>query len=193
MTLTSLTAEAFNEEEVQAVQACIDSNAQSLSDLKVHAISLGWEYFSGRHNMNPFDLSGCVELHAMDITAQGQSGLEACVATIGSVASALESVHLELHMPYHTHEGPDKDYKELLHLLDVAMSRLLPQVVMNVAFVHIRVPYSDRAGLRQHFWRYVSHLSRIRATAEINFYWMRWGEMVHDGSVLLNGEDAEYT
>ncbi|KAK0196165.1 hypothetical protein F5146DRAFT_1133652 [Armillaria mellea] len=160
-TLTSLTAEAFNEEEVQAVQACIDSNAQSLSDLKVRAISLGWERFSGRRNMNPFDLRRCVQLRTMDIIAQGRSGLEACVATIGSVASALESMRLELHMPYHTHEGPDKDYEELLHLLDVAMSRLLPQVVMNVAFVHACVPYSDRAGLRQHFRRYVSHLPHI--------------------------------
>ncbi len=43
-TLTSLTADACNEEEVQAVQACIDSNAHSLSDLKVRALSLGWEY-----------------------------------------------------------------------------------------------------------------------------------------------------
>ncbi len=209
-TLTSLTADACNEEEVQAVQACIDSNAHSLSDLKVRAISLGWDIVrirsslsnlmipnidlvSGRRNTNPFDLGRCVQLRKMDITAQGHSGLKACVATIGSVASALESVRLELHMPPHTHEGPDKDYEKLLHFIDVAISRLLPQVFVNVAFVHVPVPYTDRAELRQHVRQYVSHLSRIRAAAEINFYWRRWGGMVQDGNLLLNGDDAELT
>ncbi len=87
-----------------------------------------------------------------------------------STASALQSVRLESHVPFHTHEAPDKDFEELLHFLDVAMSRLLPQVFVNVAFVHVPVPYTVRAELRQHVWKYVSHLSHIRAAAEINFY-----------------------
>ncbi|KAK0184978.1 hypothetical protein F5146DRAFT_1006039 [Armillaria mellea] len=152
-TLTTLTAIVINDVEIWAVQNCIDSNARSLSDLKISSINpiqvnlICLESHS--HKLHLFDLRNCIQLRKIDITVEGRTGLKACITMLETVVSVLESVSLELHLPYYKQKGSDQDYMQLFNLLNVQMSRRLVRhhISVKLALVHDYIWPSEKQEL----------------------------------------------
>ena len=67
-----------------------------------------------------------------------------------TVVSVLESVSLELHLPYYKQEGPDQDYMQLFDLLDVQMSHRLVRhhILVKLTLVHDYIWPSEKQELR---------------------------------------------